>query len=223
MKLSELITHTSTWIGIPRTIVESHARYLREAGMLTSGGRGLAAPPMTLDDKITLFLSVCGVEVANRAADHVKIWKRLIRIGNDDRDFAFLRAGSVRDLINDLITKDLNGGALDQWLKEADDAYDRQMSTTHGGNHRITLDFYVDGFTFNLVISRYAYLNDLDHLPNLKQSAADTFEVRFIQPPPGGEIPFQMFRAQQGYLAPSSLIRRLDAKNLRGWGTCLTE
>jgi hypothetical protein len=213
MKLSKLIPHTSEWLGIPKPTVESVAKYLRPAGLLSSGGRGPGGAEMTVDDKINLLLGVCGVETANRAAEHVRIWRRLVRLSDpNDKRFAFLQANTVRDFFIDLITKDLSGGPLDAWLEEA-----------NVENPNITLDFYIDEFYFTIAVSRHIRLDDNEQRPTLHQSRGDTIEVRFIQPVPSANDPFLQPRKEQGYRAPSGLIRRLDAKNLRGWGQCLLE
>jgi hypothetical protein len=223
MKLSKLIPHTSEWLGISKPTVESVAKYLRPAGLLSSGGRGPGGAEMTVDDKINLMLGVCGVEVANRAAEHVRIWRRLVRMTSKSaHKFAFLQSATVRDFFFDLITKDLNGGALDAWLKEADDAYDRIPDLKAAPRHKVTLDFYVDEFSLTLTVSRF--ISDYSHLSStLRQSSADTIAVGFMQPIPYGEHEYQKPREKAGYRAPSQLIRRLHADNLRGWGTCLTD
>lgn len=79
MTLSELVTHTSIWLGVPRTVVESHARYLREDGLLTSGARGLAAPSMTANDKISLFVTVLGCGNARASAKALPKLLSLVR------------------------------------------------------------------------------------------------------------------------------------------------
>jgi hypothetical protein len=211
MKLAQLIPHTSEFLGIPAPHVKTVARVLQPAGLITTGGRGPGGAEMTVDDKVNLLLGVCGVEVANRAAEHVRIWRRLVRFSDpNDRRFAFLQANTVRDFFFDLITKDLNGGPLDVWLNEAGSK-----------NHEITLDFYIDEFSFTIVVSRYSFHRQgaLD----LRQSDTDTIEVRFIQPVPSATNRFLQPRTEQGYHAPSKLIRRLDAENIRGWGQCLLE
>lgn len=75
MKLSELVTHTSLRLDVDRTIVESHSRYLREAGIMTSGGRGLAAADMGVTDHAVLFISVCGVGTASRTGHEIFKWR----------------------------------------------------------------------------------------------------------------------------------------------------
>jgi hypothetical protein len=222
MRLAELIPHTSQWTGIPETHVNSVARTLRPAGLLSTAGKGPKAAAMSVEDKLNLFLGTCAVEVANRAAEHVRVWNRLVGSGDANHKFAFARAKTVQNFFVDLITKDLNGGPLDVWLKEADDAYDRVPGLKAAPRHTITLDFYVDEFSFTIAVSRF--ISDFSHLdPTLRQSSGDTIEVTFVQPVPGGKHKYQPPRRDHGYSAGSRLIRRLNANNLRGWGTCLIE
>ncbi len=172
---------------------------------------------MTADDKVNLLLGICGVEVASRSAEHVRIWRRLKRYGSKTNDaFAFTKSESVKDFFVDLITKDLNGGPLDVWLKETDVEFDRQQGARASPRHQITLDFYVDEFKFTIVVSRNRIY------PN-QRSEADTVEVTFFQPMPSLELEFVHGLREHGYKAGSKLIRRLDAQNLRGWGTCLID
>jgi hypothetical protein len=220
MTLSELVTHTSAWIGVSRTIVESHARYLREDGLLTSGGRGLAAPSMNADDCINLLLGVCGTEQASHSAEHVRAWRRMIRAPGKTEprnvpidDFAFPKSAHARDLVFDLIARDLNGGPLDAWL-------------TRGPEHEITLDFHVNEFALTVAVSRTAPLDSPIELAKQEGRKGPPFaaviEARFAKPKRGAEDEYLAPRTKHGYLATSQLIRRLNAHNLRGWGTCLT-
>jgi len=78
MKLSELVTHTSFQLGVDRTIVESHSRYLREALILTSSGRGLSGAEMKTSDCASLFVAVCGVGVASRAGHELPKWRERV-------------------------------------------------------------------------------------------------------------------------------------------------
>lgn len=242
MKLAELIPHTSKWLGIPETHVTSVVRELRPAGLVSSMGRGPRGADMTVDDKVNLLLGVCGVEVANRAAEYVKVWRRsaCAHRTTHPTDFAFLRADNVKDLIVDLITKDLDGGPLDAWLKEADKALADKISGDPVGsirtlvfaeppsdefsldltggikNHTVTLDFFVDEFSLELIVSR----NTVPVQTKLKRVLSDAIAVRFAPPPPPLDISIPP-RLSQSYAAPSHLIRRLDEKNLIGWGQCL--
>lgn len=211
MKLSKLIPHTSEWTGVHEAQVRTVVRALRPAGLISSAGQNPNGAVMTTDDKINLLLGVCGVEVANRAAEHVRIWRKLFRItSHTDDPFAFTKSTTVKDFFVDLITKDLNGGALDQWLAE---------EGTQAG--QVVLDFYVDAFAFTIVVSRLIPL-DGKRTADPRKVATQSIEVRFIQAPPGSPDVVYGLR-EQGYKAGSTLIRRLNAENIRGWGTCLTD
>jgi len=169
---------------------------------------------MTDDDKVNLLLGVCGVEIANRAAEHVRVWRRLARFGSTEYDdrFAFTRAKNVKDFIVGLITQDLNGGALDAWLKETGDVFDRSAAV----RHQMTLDFYVDDFQLTLAVSR-------NRVYPQERTEADSIKIQFMQPPPDPEHGYVHGLRKLGYKAGSVLIRRLDAENIRGWGACLTD
>jgi hypothetical protein len=224
MKLSELIPHTSNWTGVPVTHVNTVARALRPADLISSAGNNPRGAEMTVDDKINLLLGVCGVEIANRAAEHVRVWRRLVR-HSDHRDhrFAFLSANTVRDFFYDLITKDLNGGPLDAWLREADDAYDQIQGAKAARRHEITLDFFIDEFEFTILVSRFIGGLDVEKFPSVRQSSADIIEVTFRQPAPGKKHEYRPSQRDDGFAAGSKLIRRLNAKNIRGWGQCLVD
>jgi hypothetical protein len=217
MRLSELIQHTSDWTGIPLSHVRTVARVLQPSGLISSAGRNPRGTETTVDDKISLLLGVCGVEIANRAAEHVRVWRGLIRMaekpehewtrkrGRIDTDkFAFLKSATIRDFFLDLITKDLNGGPLDAWL-------------TAASGHEITLDFHVDDVALTIAVSRISS-SPIERAYG-PRSALVT-EVHFMQP--GGEHEYEKAR-RECYRAPSHLLRRLSADNIRGWGTCLTE
>lgn len=90
MKLSDLIPHTSTWVGIPEAQIRTVVRALRPAGLLSTAGQNPLGAEMTDDDKINLLLGVCGVEIANRAAEHVRVW---------------LKVPGVKTLLSDLVTR----------------------------------------------------------------------------------------------------------------------
>jgi hypothetical protein len=223
MKLSDLVLHTSSWIGIAHTQVRTVAHELRAAGLISSGGRGTGGAEMNADDKINLLLGVCGVEVAKRATDHVRVWRQLVRSDNsaDDDRFAFTRAKTIKDFFIGLITQDLNGGALDVWLTETGDAFDRFEQLKASPRHKIVLDFYVDAFGLTITVSRIILDQQDDAALALKRAKIESIEVGFNQT-------FETFvesRKLQSkeYKAGSQLIRRLSAENLRGWGTCLTD
>lgn len=219
MRLAELIAHTSSWIGIPEAQVRTVARVLQPAGLISSAGRNPRGTEMTRDDKINLLLGVCGVEVANRAAEYVRIWRRTIRTGGEaypHLDFAFLGARDVSDLIFNLITIDLNGGPLDQWLAQAAIPGAKAAKT-----HSITVDFYIDEFSMELVVSRNEFTVAQPGTKSGIKITSRPIVVKFLPPPPSAKV--QMPISDKSFRAPSRLIRRLDAANIRGWGTCLLE
>jgi hypothetical protein len=212
MKLSKLIPHTSECLAIHKPTVTAVAGFLRGAGLISSGGRGPGGAEMTPDDKVNLLLGVCAVETATRAAEHVRIWRRLIRFDNaagDDR-FAFTRAKTIKDFFVGLITEDLNGGALDKWLRETGDEFDRMQGAGAAIRHELTLDFYVDQFEMTLVVAR-------NRVYPHQRTEADTIKIRFVQPVPDAENEFVPRRPG------AKLIRRLDADTIRGWGACLLD
>jgi hypothetical protein len=223
MKLSELIPHTATWTGVSDTHVNTVARVLRPAGLISSQGRGPGGALMTTSDKINLLLGTCGVEIANRAADYVRVWRRSFRTYPDshpDLKFAFLKADNVEDLLVNLITKDLNGGPLSAWLKESDDAHAKTIGYPGALNHAITLDFYVDMFALELIVSRHEYSVAQGASKKVVKVTTHPISVKFAPPPPPFDYPIPP-RYSENYLASSDLIRRLHEKNLVGWGACL--
>lgn len=223
MKLSELIPHTSTWTGVSETHVGSVARVLRPAGLISSQGRGPGGALMTTSDKINLLLGTCGVEIANRAADYVRVWRKSFRAKthrHPDLDFAFLNADNVEDLLVNLITKDLNGGPLSAWLKESDEAFAKSIKQPGAINHAITLDFYVDMFELELFVSRHVISMESSASKKVDRITTLPVSVKFVPPPPPLDIPTPPGSSEQ-YRASSDLIRRLHEKNLVGWGACL--
>jgi hypothetical protein len=177
----------------------------------------------TTSDKINLLLGTCGVEIANRAADYVRAWRRSFRNNIDrhpDLDFAFLKVDNVEDLLVDLITKDLNGGPLSAWLKESDDAHAKTIGYPGALNHAITLDFYVDMFALELIVSRHEYSVAQGASKKVVKVTTHPISVKFAPPPPPFDYPIPP-RYSENYLASSDLIRRLHEKNLVGWGACL--
>jgi hypothetical protein len=178
---------------------------------------------MTTSDKINLLLGTCGVEIANRAADYVRIWRTSFRADTHrypDLNFAFLKADNVEDLLVNLITKDLNGGPLSAWLKESDDAFAKSIKQPGAKNHAITLDFYVDMFELELIVSRHVLSLESGASKKLDKITTYPVSVKFVPPPPPLDIPIPP-RSSEQYMASSDLIRRLHEKNLVGWGACL--
>lgn len=67
----ELIDATSRVLGIPRATVETYYRSLREAGLVTKGGRGPSAAKMTPRDAAHLLVACGGARFEREAAASV--------------------------------------------------------------------------------------------------------------------------------------------------------
>jgi hypothetical protein len=71
---------------MPEATVTAHARMLREAGLLTTGARGVNAPEMTPLDAARLLLSVMVTERPSRAVDAVRDFGSLVCVQVNLRD-----------------------------------------------------------------------------------------------------------------------------------------
>lgn len=74
-KLSNLVATLSRVLNRPEPTVSLIARHLREAGMLSSGGRGPGGADMTASDCVSLLLGVVCAEQANTAPVAVARWR----------------------------------------------------------------------------------------------------------------------------------------------------
>ena len=191
----------------------SVARELRPVGLISSGGRGPGGAEMTTDDKVNLFLGVCGVETAKLAAEYVRIWRSAIPERMKDEmslPLAFVRATNIKELLVEFITKDLNAGGLDAWSNQEADTLKKVTGSDR--KREVTLDFLIDEFDLTLMVS-WSQVST-----SIKKNMI-TIRRRFVAPlPPFASRPP---RLDASFAAPSHLIRRLDEKNLIGWGQCL--
>jgi hypothetical protein len=71
MTPGELTARVASATGVPETTVTVYARVLREAGLLTTGARGVNAPPMSALDAARLLIALVVTERPSRAADAV--------------------------------------------------------------------------------------------------------------------------------------------------------
>jgi hypothetical protein len=165
---------------------------LRPADLLSSQGRGPGGAEMTTDDKINLLLGSLGVSIANRAADHVRIWRGLIpddvRRKNTDQEFALFHSKTLSEFLSKLVADISSGGPLDKWLQA-------------GSDHEFSLDFYVDEFSFAFRASR------ISTSPIALAARAELQQI---------EIVFEQ-RTSETEEARSQLIRRLPGSSFRGW------
>jgi hypothetical protein len=209
MKLSELITHTSDWTGIQRTVVESHARYLREAGLLTSGGRGLAAPDMTDADKIRLLISVCGVSIASAAPVEIRKWLRCERAEQTSSlgfKFSFYEQRTLPAALLALSKADLHGGELTAWRRG-----DRSGGAPNIAleSASITVSFEVDSVRASI---------------ELRREFAGTWAAKEFSAIQNVDVSFMHIAKQvESYRAKAQFICRLSEANLVGWGQCLRD
>jgi len=73
----ELVECVSSALELPLTEVTGHMRHLREAGLVTTGGRGVTAPRMTYEDAASLICSLYGAALMKDAVTSVKALKAL--------------------------------------------------------------------------------------------------------------------------------------------------
>lgn len=84
--------------GVPLKSVTVYNRALREAGLLTQRGRGVASPAMTSTDASTLLLAICVASGPSDAVDRYEAFREMrCEDGTppDDLDFLPLRGEGV--------------------------------------------------------------------------------------------------------------------------------
>jgi hypothetical protein len=73
----ELVECVSSALELPLTEVTGHMRHLREAGLVTTGGRGITAPRMTYEDAASLICSLYGTALMKDGVTSVTALKAL--------------------------------------------------------------------------------------------------------------------------------------------------
>lgn len=207
MKLSELVTHTSKWTGLSRTIVESHSRYLREAGLITSGPRGLVAADMTVDDKISLFVAVLGCGTARTCA---KDLPRLLALKSTKSDFpghgqiGFLEQRNLKAALIALFD-DIQQEKIKAWLQEIERSYAKVLSKQNLSAELI-VKFEVDGDHAKISLAASAPIDvGLGKLASWQAHYEQEFGA--IRTP-----------EMAGF---SRRIHEISLERLKGWGACL--
>jgi hypothetical protein len=76
--IGEMIEMVARHTGLPEASLRIYARVLREAGLLSTGARGVNAPPMTWLDLSRFLIALLGTGVAARAADAVKDFGEMV-------------------------------------------------------------------------------------------------------------------------------------------------
>jgi hypothetical protein len=89
----ELVDTVATALHWERTEVFHHARNLREAGVVTKGGRGITAPQMNLLDGANIL---CAVLATERVKDSEQAVKALISLKGVRQAFRFSEANGLR-------------------------------------------------------------------------------------------------------------------------------
>ena len=77
-KLSDLIPRTAAVLGLPESSVALYGRYLREARMISTGGRGPGGAEMTPQDCANLLMALMIAEHAKDASFAVRLGAYLI-------------------------------------------------------------------------------------------------------------------------------------------------
>jgi hypothetical protein len=209
MKLSELVTHTSIWTVLSRTIVESHSRYLREAGLITSGPRGLVAADMTVEDKITLFVAVLGCGTARTCAKDVP---RLLALKSTKTDFpghgkiSFLERPNLKSALIALFD-DIQSDRIEAWVQQTQRGYEKVLSKQNLSAELI-VKFEVDGDRVKISLSASAQVD-----VGLEKQAS--WQALYEQE-------FGAIRAAEkgGF---SRRIHEISLERLKGWGACLNQ
>ncbi|MBR1188541.1 hypothetical protein [Bradyrhizobium sp. AUGA SZCCT0160] len=90
----ELVESVSSALELPLTEVTGHMRFLREEGLVTTGGRGITAPRMTHQDAASLICSLYGAALMKDGVTSVKALKALPAVSQGvRRPAAYSHAG----------------------------------------------------------------------------------------------------------------------------------
>jgi hypothetical protein len=110
----ELIECVSSALEFPLTEVTGHMRHLREAGLVTTGGRGITAPTMTYEDAASLVCSLYGSSLMKDGVESVKALKALPPISQGPRRPRPLTSGWYRSYNGpvDLLGDKPSGGVI---------------------------------------------------------------------------------------------------------------
>lgn len=222
MRLSEVVTHTANWCGVPHTAVASYARALRQGRAITVGGVGGAAAELTPNDKLTLLMAVAGCATARTSAEDVRGWLKLTPFNRHDPsklDFLFLKQPTFVEALFSLMVEDLperaesfGAGKIHKFIRESD-----QHAEAHGmafALHEIKVEFSQD--SYEAVISVLREIINEDGVTEFQ-----TAEARYSLPPSEAVLPLRNIIGIPGI--PSPYIFRLTERSLRGWGTCLDD
>lgn len=148
--LAEILTEE---LGMSKGTVQLYAQTIRDAGMLTKGGRGLSAAAMSISDATNWVLALCASETAAAAPEEVRLTRAApldVLTSTLSKDFIRgLHVGSAKtagDAI-ELIIDDLIEGRVTRWQEHITVSPSQGSESWHLGILRptITVDFVVGG------------------------------------------------------------------------------
>lgn len=224
VKLSELVSHTNNWLGIPHTVAASYARALREARAISVGTTGGGAAEMNITDKLTLLMAIAGCSTARTSADIVPGWFEVVpyHITNPDNfDFHFLKEPTLHKALFTLMAVDLDknrtaygSGKLHDFVVESMAEADARRVV--GNLHNIRVEFAPDFYAAEITILR----DTLTKEGVEKHQVISAFYHLSPYSDRQGKVAHDIF----GFAGiPSPHIFRLTEPSLRGWATCLVE
>lgn len=216
MKQSQLTEHTALWLGMSAASVNSFGRFLREGGILSAGGRGGAAPDMTTDDKIALFVAVLACGTARTCA---KDLPRLLALSANrslsKKDELHRPDFFHRDNLKDALLRmfqNIQDGGLEQWIAFMGSELERigsKFQTADVDPLQLTVTFEVDANYVQIRLGARIFDDGGKRDVPLNHVIQTTLEF--------GRDPTSPVA---GY---SRHIRELSYERLAGWGTCLTD
>lgn len=211
MKLSELVFHTSAVLGIPHSTVESHARYLREAGLLSSGARGVAAAEMSDDEKLSLLIAVCGCSTARSAPSQLPDWLNLpVRWFSPSAPLSFLTKPILKESLHTLFDE-INSGAVRSWCGEDHDPF-------------VTARFEIDRNSASITLEKIKTdeQSQVTHREANSIFFSDAVDIDLDRVFRGEErIPIRRNASPGSLSGHSKLIREVGLAGLSKWGACL--
>lgn len=124
-KLSALIPAVANSLGLPEKTVAIYARHLREARLISTGGRGPGGAEMTPQDCANLLVAILGGNLAKDAALTVQHYASLPAGGDEQRDRWELESFKIPELIT-LQERHSFGAALEALIASAKDGHLQQ-------------------------------------------------------------------------------------------------
>jgi hypothetical protein len=140
-------------LGMSKGTVQLYAQTIRDAGMLTKGGRGLSAAMMSIEDVTNWLLAVCSSETAAAAPEEVRITREApldeltSTISADiTRSLHVGKAKTAGEAV-ELLIDDIIEGRVARWREQSSATPSQGTESWHLGILRptITVEFVVAG------------------------------------------------------------------------------